>query len=129
VGAFILHGGTRVEREPVCDRVEPGAAPRIGRRARAYTDPYHRVVRAKIVLMAADGLPNTEIAARLDGQPAPRWFIGGGNGFSIEACRAWKVTTAPGDHGSFPPGGRRGQTVGLRIAGHYRRTTVSLELC
>jgi hypothetical protein len=61
------------------------------------------VVRAKIVLMAADGLPNTEIAARLDGQPAPRWFIGGGNGFSIEACRAWKVTTAPGDHGSFPP--------------------------
>jgi transposase len=38
-------------------------------RARAYTEPYHRVVRAKIVLMAADGLANNEIALRLDTSP------------------------------------------------------------
>lgn len=35
-------------------------------RARRYTLPYREVVRAKIVLMAAQGLGNDEIAARLD---------------------------------------------------------------
>ena len=35
-------------------------------RARKYTLPYREVVRAKIVLMAASGLDNDEIAARLD---------------------------------------------------------------
>lgn len=35
-------------------------------RARRYTLPYREVVRAKIVLMAADGLDNDEIAGRLD---------------------------------------------------------------
>jgi transposase len=35
-------------------------------RARRYTLPYRDVVRAKIVLLAADGLDNDEIARRLD---------------------------------------------------------------
>ncbi len=35
-------------------------------RSRRYTLPYRDVVRAKIVLMAAQGLDNDEIAARLD---------------------------------------------------------------
>jgi transposase len=35
-------------------------------RVRRYTLPYRDVVRAKIVLMAAAGLDNDEIAARLD---------------------------------------------------------------
>ena len=35
-------------------------------RARSYTSPYSDVVRAKIVLYAAEGLGNDEIAARLD---------------------------------------------------------------
>jgi transposase len=35
-------------------------------RARAYTAPFGQVVRAKIVLLAADGVQNTVIAARLD---------------------------------------------------------------
>jgi transposase len=35
-------------------------------RARRYTLPYRDIVRAKIVLMAADGLDNDQIAARLD---------------------------------------------------------------
>ena len=35
-------------------------------RARRYTSPYFDVVRARIVLYAADGLGNAEIAARLD---------------------------------------------------------------
>jgi transposase len=35
-------------------------------RSRRYTLPYRDVVRAKIVLLAATGLDNDEIAARLD---------------------------------------------------------------
>ena len=35
-------------------------------RARRYTSPYAEVIRAKIVLLAADGLRNDEIATRLD---------------------------------------------------------------
>lgn len=35
-------------------------------RARKYTSPYRDVIRAKIVLLAADGLANDVIAARLD---------------------------------------------------------------
>ena len=35
-------------------------------RARRYTLPYRDVMRAKIILMAAAGLDNDEIAARLD---------------------------------------------------------------
>ena len=35
-------------------------------RARKYTLPYFNVVRAKIILLAADGVGNDEIAARLD---------------------------------------------------------------
>ena len=35
-------------------------------RARRYTSPYSDVVRAEIVLYAAEGLGNDEIAARLD---------------------------------------------------------------
>lgn len=35
-------------------------------RARRYTLPYREVIRAKIVLLAAQGIGNDEIAARLD---------------------------------------------------------------
>lgn len=36
------------------------------RRATKYTLPYFQVQRAKMILLAAQGLPNEEIAARLD---------------------------------------------------------------
>ena len=45
---------------PDADRAE------LQRRARCYSAPHAEVVRAKIVLLAADGLENTVIAARLD---------------------------------------------------------------
>ena len=38
----------------------------LNRRAAKYTLPYFEVVRAKMILMAAAGLDNDEIAARLD---------------------------------------------------------------
>jgi hypothetical protein len=53
-------------------------------RARAYTAAHHEVVRAKIVLMAAAGLENTVIAARLDVPVAG--YRGGASG---SARRAW----------------------------------------
>ena len=40
--------------------------------ARKYTSPYREVVRARIILYAADGLDNGEIAARLD---TPRQIV------------------------------------------------------
>ncbi len=36
------------------------------RRAARYTLPYFQVLRAKMVLLAAEGLPNDQIASRLD---------------------------------------------------------------
>ena len=41
-------------------------------RARKYTSPYRDVIRAKIVLLAAQGLSNDRIAARLD---TPRQIV------------------------------------------------------
>jgi len=41
-------------------------------RVRKYTSPYRDVIRAKLVLLAAEGLPNDVIAARLD---SPRQII------------------------------------------------------
>ena len=38
----------------------------LNRRANKYTLPYFEVVRAKMILMAASGMRNDEIAARLD---------------------------------------------------------------
>jgi winged helix-turn helix protein len=49
-------------------RIELSDADRqeLERRARCYTLPYRDVVRAKMVLLAAQGLGNDEIAAKLD---------------------------------------------------------------
>lgn len=41
-------------------------AAELHRRATRYTFPYFEVVRAKMILLAAQGLGNDEIAARLD---------------------------------------------------------------
>jgi hypothetical protein len=41
-------------------------AAELNRRAVRYTLPYFEVIRAKMILMAAQGLGNDEIAARLD---------------------------------------------------------------
>ena len=46
--------------------LSPDEFAELNRRAAKYTLPYFEVVRAKMILMAADGLDNDEIAARLD---------------------------------------------------------------
>ena len=42
------------------------------RQARKYTSPYYSVIRAKMVLLAAQGLPNDQIAASLS---VPRQIV------------------------------------------------------
>jgi Homeodomain-like domain len=62
---------------PRRDRIELGEDERVvlERRARAEKLPFQDVLRARIVLYAADGVPDTEIARRLDSSPGlvGRW--------------------------------------------------------
>lgn len=96
-------------------------------RARAYTGPYWWVVRAKIVLLAAEGIANVEIAARLDTSPQVVWrwrkrFF---------ECRLDGLEDLPrsGRPRVFSPlGEHRDQGLGLRVAGHHRSAVVALEL-
>ena len=59
-------------RSPYIIRLSPEERVELQTRARLYTSPYREVIRAKIVLYAADGLRNDEIAARLD---TPRQIV------------------------------------------------------
>jgi transposase-like protein len=53
-------------RSPFRIDLDSDARQALERRARRYTLPYRDVVRAQIVLLAADGLDNDVIAARLN---------------------------------------------------------------
>lgn len=46
--------------------LSPEEARELSRRVAKYTQPYFKVLRAKMILLAAQGLRNDEIAARLD---------------------------------------------------------------
>jgi transposase-like protein len=97
------------------------------KRAQAYTDPYWRVVRAKIVLLAVEGWANVEIAARLDTSPqvVHRWR----KRFFDERLKGLEDRHRCGRPRLFSPlSERRDQDVGLRAAGHYRGAAVALEL-
>ena len=64
--------------------------------ARQYTSPYCDVVRARIILMAAEGLSNDLIAARLD---TPRQIVS-------KWRKRFALTRLPGLEGQ-PRGGRK----------------------
>ena len=55
-------------------RLTTGEAAELQRRAAKYTLPYFQVQRAKIVLLAAEGLTNEEIATRLDTRREVVWL-------------------------------------------------------
>ena len=80
--------------------------------ARAYTSPYCDVIRAKIVLMAAEGLRNDEIAARLD---TPRQIVSKWRKRFYEQRLAGLADLPRGGRPpGFPPrGGRGGQGAGV----------------
>ena len=80
--------------------------------ARSYTMPYIEVVRAKIVLYAAQGLDNQEIADRLDTtRPiVSKWR----KRFFEEGIEGLKERSRPGRPPEFPPlRGGRGQSDGV----------------
>ena len=53
-------------KSPFRIELSPSEYAELSRRAAKYTLPYFEVVRAKMILMAAGGMDNDEIAARLD---------------------------------------------------------------
>ena len=87
------------------------------RRARAEKLPFQDVQRARIVLYAAGGLADTEIAARLDttARIVGKWR----RRFFHDRLEGLKDKPRAGRPRRFPPGaGRRGQGDRMRAAGH-----------
>jgi hypothetical protein len=95
------------------------------RTARAEKLPFQDVQRARIVLYAAEGLHDSEIAARLDTSAGlvGRWR----RRFAIDRLEGLKDKPRSGRPRRFPPGaGRRGQGDRVRAAGHARSAAGSL---
>src|ERR1035437_8381287 len=95
-------------------------------RAAKYTLPYFQVFRAKIVLMAAEDLPNDLIATRLNTrrEVVSQWR----KRFFHERLRGLEELPRPGRPRAFPSRtGRAGQSVGLRIPQPIRLAAVALE--
>ena len=83
--------------------------------ARKYTSPYCEVIRAKVVLLAADGLDNREIAERLD---LPRQIVSKWRKrFHEERLAGLEDRPRRGRPNLFPPGSSgRGESLGLPTA-------------
>lgn len=95
------------------------------RRAAAYSGPHRDVVRAKAILLAADGLSNTEIAERLacSRQAVSTWR----RRFCEEGVQGLEERPRSGRPRRFSPGaGRRGQGDGVRAARGEGRAAVAL---
>src|SRR3954453_15573661 len=85
------------------------------RRAGQYTRPYREVIRAKIVLLAAEGLSDVEIAARLDctDRMVAKWR----KRFAAEGLAGLDERPRPGrPRWLSPRRDRRGQGAGMRVA-------------
>jgi hypothetical protein len=81
----------------------PAESIELRRRATKYTLPYFDVVRAKMILMAADGMDNDEIAARLDTrrEVVSQWR----KRFFKERMAGLEERARPGRPRVFPPRG------------------------
>ena len=104
-------------RSPFSIDLSPEELQALEAQARRYTLPYRDVVRAKIVLMAAQGLDNDEIALRLDTRReiVSKWR----KRFFEERLPGLEERPRQGRPGVFPPrGGRRGQ--GHRVPASQR---------
>jgi transposase-like protein len=88
---------------------------RLEQQARRYTSPYWEVVRARVVLLAADGMDNDEIATRLD---MPRQVVSKWRKRYFEEGRGGLADRPRGGRpAAFPPGGGgRGQGARLSAA-------------
>jgi len=82
------------------------------KRARRYTLPYFEVIRAQIILLAAEGLQNDEIAARLNTrrEVVTKWR----KRFFKERLPGLEEHSRPGRPRAFPPrGDRSSQSSGV----------------
>src|SRR3954464_2423513 len=112
---------------PPCHRIELSEDERVGleRTARAEKLPFQDVQRARIVLYAAEGLHDTEIAARLDTSPGlvGRWR----RRFAEHRLDGLRDKPRSGRPRRFPPGaGRRGQGDRVRTAAEIRSAAGAL---
>ena len=95
------------------------------RRVACYTLPHKVVVRAKMILYAADGQSNAEIARRLEtaAEVVGRWR----KRFFEERLAGLEDRERAGRPRRFPPGaGRRGQGTRVRAAGQPRAAAFPL---
>ena len=81
-------------------------------RTRQYTLPYYQVIRAKMILLAASGLGNDQIAEKLD---VPRKSVSGWRKrFSQDRLAGLEDRPRSGRPSDFSPSGRgTGKSVGL----------------
>ena len=89
-------------QEPVCDRLEGEERAELEQRVACYTRPFKEVQRAKMILYAAEGLTNREIAARLDTAPdvVGRWRK---RFHEQRSGRSWSIEHARAVRAVFPP--------------------------
>ena len=92
--------------------LSPDEALELSTRARKYTLPYFLVQRAKIVLLAAKGLENDEIARRLDTPRKVVWLWR--KRFFEKRLEGLDELPRPGRPRAFPPRGRNsGKGLGM----------------
>lgn len=95
-------------------------------RAACYSRPHREVLRAKLVLYAAEGLSNVEIGERLQMLPelVGRWR----RRFYEERIEGLSDRKRAGRPRGFSPGaGRRGQGDRVRAAQEPRRSALALQ--
>src|SRR6266508_6542158 len=95
------------------------------RRVACYTLPFKVVRRAKMILYAADGLSNAEIARRLEtaAEVVGRWR----KRFFEERLAGLEDRVRAGRPRRFPPGrDRAGEGDRLRVAAHAGRPALAL---
>ncbi len=85
--------------------LSPDEHAELNRRAAKYTLPYFEVVRAKMILMAAAGIDNDEIAVRLDTrrEVVSQWR----QRFFRDRLAGLEERTRPGRPRVFPPRAHR----------------------
>jgi winged helix-turn helix protein len=109
-------------------RIELSEAERreLEHRAACYSRPHREVLRAKLVLHAAEGLSNVEIGARLGMMPelVGRWR----KRFHDERLGGLNDRERSGRPRRFPPGaGRRGQGDRVRAVQEAGRPALALQ--
>jgi len=102
-------------------RIELGADERIELERRAHTPtlPFRVVQRARLILYAAEGVQDKDIAVRVDCHPevVSKWR----RRFCEQRIEGLKDRPRAGRPRRFPPGaGRRGRRGGVRAAGPAR---------